>query len=54
MKIPVTHHKFRKQIGNAMSVNVLEHILAKLILESKGPVRRGPYRVDTKYQKKYT
>lgn len=43
MHIPLPHHKFRKQIGNAMSVNILEHILAKMLLGTVGPNRGGPY-----------
>jgi DNA (cytosine-5)-methyltransferase 1 len=41
-QVPIPHHKFRRQIGNAMSVNVLEHIFAKLLHLPTPPVR-GPY-----------
>lgn len=37
--VPVPHHRFRKQIGNAMSVNVLEHIFASLYDRPSPPVR---------------
>lgn len=43
MTIPIPHHRFRKQIGNAMSVNVLEHIFASLY-HLPPPLPRGRYR----------
>ena len=41
-RVTVPHHKFRKQIGNAMSVNVLEHIFSRL-LHLSPPEPLGPY-----------
>ena len=41
--IPIGHHKFRKQIGNAMSVNVLEHLFATLFHVPRPTAPVGPY-----------
>lgn len=43
-RVVVSRHKFRRQIGNTMSVNVLEAIFARLLgLEERLPDRRRPY-----------
>lgn len=42
--VVVANHHFRRQIGNAMSVNVLEAIFARLLgVEERLPSRRRPY-----------
>jgi DNA (cytosine-5)-methyltransferase 1 len=46
-KIVVPKHKFRRQIGNTMSVNVLEAIFARLFdVEDRLPSKRKPYTLN--------
>ena len=46
-KIVVPKHKFRRQIGNTMSVNVLEAIFARLFdVEDRLPSERRPYTLN--------